>query len=565
MSQKLPKRRKCGLLKRVSSSRQAMVLNGSIDTQDDLLRSAIAMKSTPEEPWEFAEEYEEEGVSAKTWKRPEIQRLISDIKAGKVNTIVVYKLDRLIRGVRDFYELWGILEPLGTELYSVTESFDTTTPMGRAMLNLLLTFGQLEREQTSARTRDKMRWRSEQGFWNGGCPPLGYKRDDKQKGVLIVVPAEAELVQLIFKKYLELGSATRLVRWLGENGYRTPTRTSKQGKTTGGGYFHKSAVLEILTSHVYVGSVGNGGCWFKGRHEGIVPEDLFERVQAALGPQRKRRKNLHAQRRHCFTLEGKLRCGGCFSRLTPKTCIGRDGKPYHYYQCTKNNSTAGLECSARYVPAAAAEEAILGEIRRIALAPDEIDQITREANEESNGALGVAKRERAAIDIRLKAIGTKIRTLIGVLTQDGADRFSSVKEELHRLETDKTTVEGELRKLDQEIDGLRRRTLDRAAFTATLRTFSEIVDRATPEERRALVGQVLDYVVWTWTEEGAGHVEMALYDQFRLEDPGPGGPPVPASGRDATGPSSVRLSGVNGSPGRTRTCSLAVNSRSLYH
>ena len=561
--------RNCGLIKRVSTLRQAMVQNGSIDTQNDVLRHFVEMKArTAEgEEWKVGEEYEGNGISAKTWRRPEILQLITDVKAGKVNTIVVYKLDRLIRSVREFWDLWTRLEPYKVELVSITESLDTSTPMGRAMLNLLLTFAQLELEQTGARTRDKMLWRaSERGLWNGGTIPLGYRTDAVKKGVLFVVPEEAKVVLLIFEKYVELGSITKLVRWLKDHGYRTPARTSRRAKTLGGGPFFKSNVIHILTNPVYIGKVQCAGQVYDGQQEPIVPVELFERVQSLLGVASKRRKNHYAQREHVFILQGILHCGKCGAALTPAHSTGRGGKPYFYYTCNKENRSEGTECDAKGVSAIAVEEAVIGEIKRIALSASEIDEIARNTNDGSDELTAMLKRDRESIEARLKVVTGKIKKLIEVLTQEGAPAFKSMKEEMGRLETDRASLEAESCRLDQQIEEVRRRRLDRQQFAETLRTFAQVIDVAAPQEKKALAGQLIDRITWTWTSRTDGRVELALYEEF---EPGDSGSLVPVGdGPDdggVTPRSLVRGSVLNGSPARTRTSNLAVNSRSLYH
>jgi site-specific DNA recombinase len=185
----------CGLYGRVSTARQAEVIDGGLDTQFDLMARRVEWEndSDNENTWVVVDRYREEGFSGKNLERPEFRRIVEDIKAGRVNTVVVQKIDRITRSLRDFFDLWEFFERHGVQFISLHEKFDTTTAVGRAMLKLILVFAELEREQTSERTAATLAYRARQGLRNGGRI-YGYDLDPDNKGVLKIVPEQAEHV-----------------------------------------------------------------------------------------------------------------------------------------------------------------------------------------------------------------------------------------------------------------------------------------------------------------------------------------------------------------------------------
>ena len=190
MTKPTPVQRKVALYGRVSSVRQAMVQDGGLDTQFDLMERQVELwNSAKPEDWRVVDRYREEGKSGKNLDRPEFKRLMADMEAGRVDTVVVQKIDRITRSLRDFYVLWETFQQHGVSFVSLHENFDTTSAVGRAMLKLILVFAELEREQTGERTKATLEYRAAQGLWGSGRPPRGYRRHEEESGVLVVDPA----------------------------------------------------------------------------------------------------------------------------------------------------------------------------------------------------------------------------------------------------------------------------------------------------------------------------------------------------------------------------------------
>jgi site-specific DNA recombinase len=243
------------------------------------------IKSQQHEGWRLlAEKYDDGGYSGGNLERPALKRLMADIRAGKVQTVVVYKVDRLTRSLTDFARLIELFESRGVSFVSVTQQFNTTTSMGRLMLNVLLSFAQFEREVTGERIRDKIAAAKRKGLWMGGTPPIGYTLGDKK---LLVDPKQAQVVRNIFRRYTVLKSVARLCRELKAKGYRTKPFASVAGRSSGGKAFSRGHLYRILQNRAYLGDVTHKDATHRGQHAPIVERKLWEVVQGVLATNRR--------------------------------------------------------------------------------------------------------------------------------------------------------------------------------------------------------------------------------------------------------------------------------------
>ena len=237
----------------------------SLDAQREACEAYIASQRA--EGWvTVRDQYDDGGFSGGTLERPALQRLLADIAAGLIDVIVVYKIDRLSRALMDFSKLVEIFDRHNVTFVSVTQSFNTTTSMGRLTLNILLSFAQFEREVIGERIRDKFAASRKKGMWMGGFVPLGYDVKDRK---LVVNEGEAATVRMIFERFTKIGSATALVRALRAEGI-----TGKRGKLIDKGYLYK-----LLNNRLYVGEAVHKGTAYPGEHEAIVSRPLWDRVQ----------------------------------------------------------------------------------------------------------------------------------------------------------------------------------------------------------------------------------------------------------------------------------------------
>jgi DNA invertase Pin-like site-specific DNA recombinase len=233
--------------------------------------------SQASEGWSLlGEEYNDGGLSGGTLERPALRRLLADIDAGKVDIVVVYKVDRLTRSLLDFSKLVEAFDRAGTSFVSVTQSFNTTTSMGRLTLNMLLSFAQFEREVTAERIRDKIAASKAKGMWMGGFAPLGFRQAGR---TLEIVRDQADLVRSIFRRYLELGTVRLLVDQLSAEGMTVPRRTTASGRSIGGGAFGRGQLYAILTKRIYIGEIEHKGQIYQGQHQAIVERTQWDGVR----------------------------------------------------------------------------------------------------------------------------------------------------------------------------------------------------------------------------------------------------------------------------------------------
>src|SRR3990172_2907 len=246
--------RKVGFVVRVSTDRQAMTAEGSLKNQLQRLRQHIDYKrSVAGEEWAEAAVYELKAVSCKdSLRSPEFQRLFSDIRCGRVNTILCTALDRISRSVKDFLHFFEVLNEHGVEFVCLKQNYDTTTPQGKLFITIMMALAQFERENTAERTRDATTARAERGLWNGGRI-LGYDPDQKNRSSLLLNPDEATIVTCAFDAYLACGSLKETALTLNRRGFRTKIYTSRRGKHHQGKEFSVAAVQQILRNRAYVG------------------------------------------------------------------------------------------------------------------------------------------------------------------------------------------------------------------------------------------------------------------------------------------------------------------------
>ena len=272
---------RCAIYTRKSTEHNLDLAFTSLDAQREACEAYITSQAG--EGWRLvSDHYDDGGLSGASLERPALQRLLADVRAGKIDIVLVYKVDRLTRSLADFAKLIELFEAHRVSFVSVTQSFNTRSSMGRLTLNVLLSFAQFERELIGERVRDKIAASKRKGLWVGGPVPLGYAAVDKK---IVVVPAEAEAVRTIFERYLELGSIRMLVADLDHKGIRSKPRQLSNGRLIGGGAFGVGALAYLLKNRFYIGEVVYRGEVHRGDHAPILNRPLFEAVQAKLAAQ----------------------------------------------------------------------------------------------------------------------------------------------------------------------------------------------------------------------------------------------------------------------------------------
>jgi DNA invertase Pin-like site-specific DNA recombinase len=318
---------------------------------------AACILSQKHEGWQLLPEfYDDGGYSGGNMERPGLKQLMADVESGRVDVIVVYKVDRLSRSLADFAKIVEVLDRVGSSFVSVTQAFNTTTSMGPLTLNVLLSFAQFEREVTGERIRDKVAASKKKGMWMGGPVPLGYDVKDRK---LIINPAEAATVRHIFERYLALRSGPQLVDELMASGIRTKLRAFKDGRQVGGVPFTVGPLSHLLNNPVYVGEVRHKGTNYPGQHEPIISQELWDEVQSSLASNRVNRR-IGGWGRAPSLLTGML--FDQTGRLMTPTSSAKAARRYRYYT---SRARTGEMLSAREkakIPAGELERVVIEQL-----------------------------------------------------------------------------------------------------------------------------------------------------------------------------------------------------------
>jgi len=366
MNKTVVRKLRCAVYTRKSSEEGLDMQFSSLDAQRESCEAYIASQKA--EGWSLVRDhYDDGGISGATLERPALKRLLADIEAGRVDIVVVYKIDRLSRALMDFAKLVEVFDRNKVTFVSVTQSFNTTTSMGRLTLNILLSFAQFEREVIGERIRDKFRASRSRGMWMGGHPPLGYQVKDRK---LVVNEDEAATVRMIFERFVKIGSATILARELADEGVRT-----KRQRPVDRGYLYI-----LLNNRTYIGEAVHKGTSFPGEHQPIIPRELWDKVRAILQVSPRKRAANTRGRDMVAPLKGLLFGPNGFA-FTP-TYTRRGKRLYRYYVSTGVIKRGPEACSIRRVPAAEVETAVIDQVRALVRAPEIIVRTWKEARQQ---------------------------------------------------------------------------------------------------------------------------------------------------------------------------------------
>ena len=349
------KPQRCAVYTRVSTDNGLEQEFNSLHAQREAAQAYI--KSQAHEGWKLIRDhYDDGGFSGGSLERPGLQKLLADIGERRIDIVVVYKVDRLTRSLTDFAKLVELFDAHGVAFVSVTQSFNTTTSMGRLTLNVLLSFAQFEREVTGERIRDKIAASKKKGLWVGGVVPLGYEVRDRK---LIVNEEEAATVRLIFSRYLDLGSLSTLQRDLRERGIVTRRRTLSSGRAIGGRALTNGPLAHMLRNRTYLGEINHRDKSYRGEHAPIIDPRLFEAVQTKLTENRQERR----RRRQSSNalLIGKL-FDDRGNPMTPTYAIKKGVRYRYYVSCVLNQGRKEEAGSLRRVAAEAVERTVLDAI-----------------------------------------------------------------------------------------------------------------------------------------------------------------------------------------------------------
>ena len=380
--------RRCAVYTRKSTDEGLDQEYNSLEAQRD---SALAfISSQRHEGWIAIDDgYDDGGFSGGNINRPALKRLLADVEDGRIDVVVVYKIDRLSRSLGDFAKIVDLFDAHGVTFVSVTQQFNTTTSMGRLTLNILLSFAQFEREVTGERIRDKLAASKAKGMWMGGVPPLGYDVQDRK---LVINEPEAVLVRDIFTRYAEHGSAAQLVRELQIEGHTTKAWVTQGGRHRVGKTIDQQYLFAMMRNRLYLGEISNHGQSYPGQHQAIICREVWDAVHAIIEKRKKGPRVKHTENPALLT---GLLYAPDGQRLLPSHTTKKNGRRYRYYvPYLEKRQSAGASAQAGRrsmgpLPAAEIERAVLTQVHQVLQAPEMIIAVWQ---------VGMASQERAAMD-----------------------------------------------------------------------------------------------------------------------------------------------------------------------
>jgi site-specific DNA recombinase len=408
---------RCAVYTRVSTEHGLEQEFSSLDNQRE--SSEAYIKSQAHEGWKLIRNrYDDGGYSGGSMERPALQKVLDDVRARRIDVIIVYKVDRLTRSLADFAKLVELFDVHQVSFVSVTQAFNTTTSMGRLTLNVLLSFAQFEREVTGERIRDKIAASKKKGIWMGGVVPLGYRVEDR---TLHVVEEHAAFVRDLFRRYLEIGSVVRLKAILDRGDVRLPTRTDGTGRTTGGGLISRGHLYKILSSPTYLGRLSHKGQVHEGLHDPIVGQETWDRVQVLLAEHTNRTAGV--RQRSDALLAGKL-FDDRGNRMSPSYAT-KNGRRWRYYISQSILQERKHEAgSLARVSAPEIERKVAESVRAVLSAPD---------GRHSNGSRTSQRKTSSSVPADLAAI-----------CRSAGDNAADLCAAVERAVISRTTIEIEL-------------------------------------------------------------------------------------------------------------------------
>lgn len=455
----------------------------SLDSQAEYCRSFI--KSREPEGWKpFEEAYNDPGFSGGNMDRPGLKKLISDAKQGKFQVVVCYKYDRLSRNTKDFLYILDVFDRCGVAFVSVTQPIDTTSSIGRLMRSILMDFAQFEREMIGERTRDKISAMARKGKWFGGRPILGFDINSETKK-LVPNLEEVKQVQEMFETYLRTGSLAHTVKLLDEKGIRMKRWLAKNGVEKGGYKLHKVKLDSLLRNPVYIGNIRHNGSQYKGEHEAIIPEKLFNDVGDLLSRNvngQFKRPNRDVERHH-FLLRGLVRCVHCDYAMTPNFAYSK-GHKFFYYKCLSVVKLDKSACKVRSIPAKALEEFVFRRMEQLSQNQELVTRLVDEAQTHSKNELPDKLEEKRFVMAQFGRIKDQEDNIGKILAMEGPNskRFDYLMRQIDALQEQKEAANEKLQALEKEILDLESKTVDADVMRRNFESFHRVCSKLTPKE-----------------------------------------------------------------------------------
>ena len=566
---------RCAIITRVSTDDQARGEYSSLKSQKDICEHYVSVHQM--DGWVVTHYFEDPGYSGKDMNRPGIQALLAEVRARNVDVVVAYKIDRISRCLPDFYEFWRNLENHGANFVSATQNFDTSTPMGMLMLNMLLSFAQFERETTAERTFHKLAERAKHGKWNGGWVPIGYEYD-KETQQLRPHSDEASLMRDMYRLAVKHKNPTIVAKILNETGKRTRQRVlirpDGSQRVIGEKRFIGDRVKSIIANPIYKGVIKHGDKEHPSEHPALVSAKLWTEANESFKVDQDRPKRLQSRDKHVHILKGLLLCGHCGTSLTPYPSGKKDsnGQPYLYYTCTHvSKDGRSSTCPVRSIPARDFEDLIISYLGEIGRHPEIIEAAVQASNQEKQKSIRPLKARLADLERQHRTLSESVRNCVEAVKKKGVNTITNdFMAEAEKLSAEKHAVELEKTKVQMDINYRESVVADKKVIAEALLRFETVVKSLPTEDQKELFQLIVREISvkhFDPTTDPVPQKEGVFSTKIRTKwylvnitlfasDLFPAGL--------KTGEISSDLK-IIGSRGRTRTFNHTVNSRVLYH
>ena len=486
------RRTRCAIYTRKSTDEGLDQEFNTLDAQREAGEAYIASQKT--QGWVcLPARYDDGGFTGGNMDRPALKRLLADVKAGKLDCIVVYKVDRLSRSLLDFARIVQTLEENGVSFVSVTQQFNTSHSMGRLTLNILLSFAQFEREIIAERTSDKMVAARKRGKWTGGPPVLGYDVHP-DGGRIIINDDEAEQVRRIFEMYAEKRAMLPVVRELKRRGWHNKRWRTRKGTMSGGKPFNRASVHRLLTNPLYIGKMRCKGEVYPGQHDAIIGQDLWQRVQARLR-HNARTGGTGTRNKYGALLKGIIVCGSCDVPMMHSYTHKKGGKRYRYYVCRRAQKHGWQTCPTKSVSAPEIERFVLERIRGIADDPGLVAETMEHARARNGKKIEELEREHARLLREIGGHEKEIRALIDLTARNG-DGTTPATRMLAELQEKIQAKQRRATAIREKFEAFHEKAIDEKTVTTALSEFDSVWESLSPREQVRIVTLLVERVTY---------------------------------------------------------------------
>lgn len=485
VSSPLTEVKRCAIYTRKSTSAGLDQDFNSLDAQREACAQYIRNQACI--GWQILPEmYDDGGFTGANLERPAFARLMQDVEAGKIDVVVVYKVDRLSRSLLDFAKVMDRFNRAGAAFVSVTQNFSTADAMGRLTLNMLMSFAEFEREMIAERTRDKIAASRRKGKWTGGVPLLGYSIVNKK---LVVNEIEAALVRRIYDLYLDKRSAVAVANALNAEHRSTKHHVTANGHCRGAREWQKNAVLSILKSPIPAGLISSGDQLYEGEHEAIIERGIYERVQTLLA-EKGGDRIIRNGRNPEYILTGIVRCARCGQAFTPAS-NRRNDKIYRYYRCSTRDKKGKDACPSKPLPAVAIEGFVIQRVREALADGKFASAVAKAANERLETERKPLEDERAELPSRIAAVSTEGKRLVETASNVTGPARRLLDTKLQEVGEKLGCLEARYLEVQRRLALLTDTELEAVWVKQCLANFDKVWDALNPENRMRMVHAVV--------------------------------------------------------------------------